>query len=124
MDGYSNLSCGYGCAGRCVRGPLCVCEYSCACVCARVPSSLHHSPGSPPKLRPHPPSQSPQHVNPRPLAPRPPAACASPLSISVCLTRETATSGTLYLVPSPLPAVLCYSHGGVLSAPFHNILFP
>lgn len=28
------------------------------------------------------------------------------------------------MVPQPPPTVLCYSHGGFLSHPFHNMLFP
>lgn len=100
-----------------------MCEYSCACVCVCIPSSLHHSPGSPPKLTP-----PPHPLFSKPAArqfPAPtPAACASPLSISVCLTKETTTGGTLYLVPSPLPAVLCYSHGGFTLAPSTICCFP
>lgn len=81
------------------------CERASVCVSTRVhvcvPSSLHHSPGSPPKLPTRPFSKPAA----RQSLPPPPAACASPLSISVCLTRETATSGDP--VPGPLTPARC-----------------
>lgn len=100
------------------------CERASVCVSTRVhvcvPSSLHHSPGSPPKLPTRPFSKPAA----RQSLPPPPAACASPLSISVCLTRETATSGDP--VPGPLTPARCavLLAWGVLSGPFQDILFP
>ncbi|EDL16082.1 mCG1031965 [Mus musculus] len=104
------------CRQACER--VSVCESTRVHVC--VPSSLHHSPGTPPKL-PTPPVFSKPTARQSP--PPPPAACASPLSISVCLTRETATSGDP--VPGPLTPARCavILAWGVLSGPFHNILF-
>ena len=48
------------------------------------------------------------------------------LSISVCLTKKNqdVCGGPCTWSPQPLPTVLCYSHGGFLSHPFHNMLFP
>lgn len=62
---------------------------------------------------------------PSPPAPGPPQARSTSmppscmrlaaLSISVCLTKRKlrCPGGAMYLVPPPLPTMLCYSHGGV-----------
>lgn len=124
----------FRCRQACERASVCQC--ACARVCSII---LHHSPGSPPEASLPAPSQSPQHVNA-------PLSCMrlAALSISVCLTRETATLGdpvpgpltparcavllphwgTLYPVPSPLPTVLCYPHGGFSLAPSTIYCFP
>lgn len=107
------------------------CERASVCVSVRVHVCVFHRPCTTrpaPLLRPPPPPRTFSKPTARqcPLS----AACAlppppPPLCPSVCACQEKLPHwGTLYLVPSPLPAVLCYSHGGFSLAPSTIYLFP
>lgn len=57
--------------------------------------------------------------------PAPTPSCMRLAAAHQCvLDKKLPHQGTLYLVPSPLPAVLCYSHGGFSLAPSTIYCFP
>lgn len=124
----------FRCRQACERASVCQC--ACARVCSII---LHHSPGSPPEASLPAPSQSPQHVN------APPQLHAPRRSVHQCVLdkRNCHIGGPCTRSPHPCPlccitATLGYpvpgsltpSHcavlpaWGLLSGPFHNILFP
>ncbi|KAG3269133.1 hypothetical protein H1C71_022028 [Ictidomys tridecemlineatus] len=125
MEVHVTCACGcicmHVCAGAdpgvweylCVCVCVCVCE---TCVCPLIPAPLSLAPfQSPPSpLAP----QCPPHVTPQLHAP-----C---FSVHQCVLDQEKLSclGDPCTRSPPLPTVLCYSHGGFLSCPFHNMLFP